>query len=143
MRCIDLKRIGLFTLFVLFLTVFTVNAFSAEMVNSLQGNILVENEAGAPGEGAEGLQVGRFQLTGTNAAHAAERLPNGQLVRPYMTSPNTIEEIMATGAGKADPQGVAGALRWDVPGTFRGNEGAWELVVRDNEILHFLFRSGQ
>ena len=40
-----------------------------------------------------------------------------------------------------DPQGVPGALRWDVAGSFNGSSGTWELVVnmRTNEILHFNF----
>jgi hypothetical protein len=45
----------------------------------------------------------------------------------------------ATGKGVADPGGVPGALRWDVPGTCRGKQGTWELVIKDDEILHFNF----
>jgi hypothetical protein len=36
-----------------------------------------------------------------------------------------------------------GALRWEVPGAFRGSEGTWELVVHpeSNLIYHFNFKS--
>jgi hypothetical protein len=60
--------------------------------------------------------------------------------RPYLNSPQTIEEIIQAGRGVPDPGGVAGALRYDVVGSFRGAQGTWELVVTDaNEILHFNF----
>lgn len=42
---------------------------------------------------------------------------------------------MAAGKGVADPGGVAGALRWNVPGTFRSDQGTWELVVKDDLML--------
>ena len=46
------------------------------------------------------------------------------------------------GEARPDPGGVTGALRWDVPGAFRGAEGTWELVYdpASNTILHFNFR---
>jgi hypothetical protein len=49
--------------------------------------------------------------------------------------------IMKAGPGVPDPQGVPGALRWDVAGTFRGSEGTWELVydTNSNTILHVNF----
>jgi hypothetical protein len=65
----------------------------------------------------------------------------GELVRPYLRSPNIIEEIMNTGRGIPDPAGVPGALRWDVAGTFRGSPGTWELVVKGDQIFHFVFIS--
>jgi len=36
---------------------------------------------------------------------------------------------------------VEGALRWDVPGTFQGSVGIWELVLdpATNTILHWIF----
>jgi hypothetical protein len=63
--------------------------------------------------------------------------------RPYMRSPNVINEIVATGKSIPDPGGVIGALRFDVPGSFNGSAGAWELVVhpKTNMIYHFLFKS--
>jgi len=57
----------------------------------------------------------------------------------FRNSPHTIEEIIATGKGLPDPGGVAGALRYDVPGAFRGAQGTWQLVVKDDLILHFNF----
>jgi hypothetical protein len=62
-----------------------------------------------------------------------------------MTSPHTIQEIVATGRGVPDPGGVPGALRFDVPGTFRGSEGTWELIVHPETktIYHFLFKGAK
>lgn len=95
--------------------------------------------------GAEALQVGRFRLTETVGKHLTDVVKHGankgELARPYLRSPHTIEQIMKGGKGVPDPGGVPGALRWDVPGTFRGSQGTWELVVdKSNTILHMNFR---
>jgi len=95
--------------------------------------------------GAEALQVGRFKLTETVGKHLADVVKHGahkgELARPYLRSPHTIEGIMKAGKGVPDPGGAPGALRWDVPGTFRGSQGTWELVVdKSNSILHMNFR---
>ena len=60
--------------------------------------------------------------------------------RPYLNSPNTIDQIIAIGKSIPDPGGIPGALRYDVPGTFRGSNGTWELVVHPetNKIYPFL-----
>ena len=91
-----------------------------------------------------GRQVGRFRLTETVARHADDIVKRGahagQPARPYLNSPQTIEQIIQTGRGVPDPGGVVGTLRYDVAGTFRGSQGTWELVVsKGNEILHFNF----
>ena len=59
-----------------------------------------------------------------------------------MKSPLTIEEIIAAGNPVPDPGGISGGLRWDVPGSLRGSEGAWELVIHPdtNVIYHFNFK---
>jgi hypothetical protein len=63
--------------------------------------------------------------------------------RPYINSPLLIQEIIDTGLGVADPGGIPGALRFDVPGTFNGSEGIYQLVIDEaNTIYHFLFTSG-
>lgn len=102
-------------------------------------------EAAAGAAEASALQVGRFRMTQTVANHATDVVKRGpfkgELARPYLSSSQTVEEIMAAGKGIPDPGGVAGATRWDVPGTFRGSEGVWELVVKDDLILHFNFVS--
>ncbi len=56
------------------------------------------------------------------------------------TRPLTIKEIMATGKGIPDAT-AKGALNFRVPGTFRGSQGTWELVVDPNKnlIYHFNF----
>ena len=63
--------------------------------------------------------------------------------RPYINSPLTIREITSTGTGVPDPQGLVGALRYDVPGTFNGSQGMWELVInpQTSKVYHFLFNS--
>ncbi len=92
------------------------------------------------------LKAGNFKYSNTAAKHFTEvirRGPNaGRLSRPYMKSPLTINEIMAAKQPITDPGGLAGGLRWDVPGTFRGNEGTWELVLHPESqiIYHFNFK---
>ena len=89
------------------------------------------------------MQVGRFRLTETVANHLGDVVKRGtfkgEAARPFLNSPNAIQEIMSAGKGVADPGGVAGALRWDVSGAFRGSQGTWELVMKDDLILHFNF----
>jgi RHS repeat-associated protein len=84
-----------------------------------------------------------YRLTQTVANHTTDIVTRGQfagqLARPYLNSQLTIREIMSAGRGLPDPGGVAGALRWDVAGTFRGSQGTWELVVQRDLILHFNF----
>jgi RHS repeat-associated protein len=89
-----------------------------------------------------------FRATARDAAEAAggETLKltdtvAGHLDRPYVNSPLTAREIMAGGNPIADPRGVVGALRWDVPGAFNGTSGTWELVLdpKTGTILHFCF----
>ena len=90
--------------------------------------------------------IGEYKLTQTVANHLTDVVKRGpfkgELARPYMNSPTTISEIMAAGKPIADPGGVAGALRYDVAGSFRGASGTWELVVHPetSTIYHFLFK---
>jgi RHS repeat-associated protein len=96
---------------------------------------------GAP---ANAARLGRHALTDTVANHLGDVTKTGRLARPYLHSPLTVEEIMAALPGRADPGGVPGALRWDVPGSFNGTNGIWELVVsEDGVILHFLFKGNR
>jgi RHS repeat-associated protein len=95
------------------------------------------------------VRVGDYTLTDTVAAHLGERVGgiggySGNLSRPYLESPLTINEIIATGRGVPDPGGLPGALRYDVPGAFRGSEGTWELVVDPNShiVYHLNFTTG-
>jgi RHS repeat-associated protein len=64
----------------------------------------------------------------------------GRYSRPYMRSPLTIHEIMATGNGVPDLT-AKDALNYKVSGTFRGSQGTWELVIDPNKnlIYHFNF----
>ena len=92
------------------------------------------------------LRVGNFKYTNTAGSHITDLVKRGrfkgELSRPYMKSPHTINEIMAARKPISDPVGTPGGLRWDVPGTFRGNEGTWELVLHpESEIIyHFNFK---
>jgi hypothetical protein len=74
-----------------------------------------------------------LEFSETAASHAASR--------PFMESRLLIQEIMESAEPIADPQGALNTLRWDVPGTFNGSEGTWELVVNtvDRIIYHFNF----
>ena len=90
-------------------------------------------------------EVGNYRLSQTVADHLTDVIKRGpykgELARPFIKSPHLIEEIIATGKGVPDPGGVPGALRYDVPGMFRGSKGIWELVVDStNTILHFNFQ---
>lgn len=92
--------------------------------------------------------VGEYKLTRTVASHLGDVVKHGpfkgELARPYLTSPLTLQEVMAAGKPIPDPGGVAGALRWDVPGRVRGAAGMWELVIepQSKTILHWLFKPG-
>jgi len=91
------------------------------------------------------LRVGKFQYARAAGNHVTDIVLSGEskglLARPYMTSQQTIEEIIATGRGVPDPHGIPGVLRFDVPGTFRGSKGIWELVLNPETkmIYHFNF----
>jgi len=100
------------------------------------GNVHGGNGGDAPVR-PHGIDLEALRPTGTVAAHAAER--------PYINLPHTIRNIIESGTPRPDPGGVPGALRWDVPGSFRGSEGTFELAIdlATNRILHFLFRSGR
>jgi hypothetical protein len=93
------------------------------------------------------IDAEEVELTQTVTNHATDVALRGQyagqLSRPYLSQGTTqlVQEIMGAGEPVADPGGVPGALRWDVPGAFRGSEGTWELVVDPIQklILHLNF----
>jgi hypothetical protein len=90
---------------------------------------------GAAGGVASEAAAAEFNFTNTVLSNVA--------TRPYINSPMLIREIMATGKGVADPMGLAGAVRYDVPGYFNGSQGVWQLVINPttNTVYHFLFTS--
>ena len=103
--------------------------------------------SGSMARGSAGLTargVGGFKYTKTAAKHLTDVVKKGahkgKLARPYMNSPLTIQEIMATGKGVPDAY-AKGALNFKVSGTFRGSKGTWELVIDPNKnlIYHFNF----
>ena len=70
----------------------------------------------------------------------------GESSRPYVKSAGTntiLDEIIQARKPIPDPQGIPNSVRWDVPGTFNGKSGMWELVInrKTNTILHFFFNS--
>jgi RHS repeat-associated protein len=93
--------------------------------------------------------VEELRLSGTVTGHLADvgmtvQKDGGkflQLNRPFTNSPLLYQEIMRAKTPIPDPQGVPGALRWDVKGSFRGKDGTWELVVDkiSKTVLHFNF----
>ncbi|QVL57759.1 MAG: hypothetical protein KFB93_01400 [Simkaniaceae bacterium] len=93
-----------------------------------------------------GRRIGNFRYTEGSFKHFYEvskrGVNKGQLERPYMRSLHTIRQIMIAKKPIPDPQAF-GAIRWDVPGTFNGSNGMWELVFHPetNSIYHFQFKS--
>ena len=68
---------------------------------------------------------------------------DGKTGRPYNQSDLTVNEVKNSGPGRPDPGGTGGT-RWDVPGTFNGKPGIWELVIDGSgRIIHWLFRPGK
>ncbi|WBW98146.1 hypothetical protein [Oceanirhabdus sp. W0125-5] len=69
----------------------------------------------------------------------------GESTRPYVEKGTSLllDSIMNAKSPISDPGGIVNGLRWDVPGSFAGKEGVWELVVNGdtNTIVHFLFNS--
>jgi hypothetical protein len=98
------------------------------------------------GRGA--VKVGEYGLTRTVAGHLDDIVTKGpyrgEPTRPFLESPSTIREIIGAGNPIRDPGGIAGALRYDVPGAFRGTQGTWELVIHPSSrtIYHFNFVGG-
>jgi hypothetical protein len=95
---------------------------------------------------AEKLSKQLYTFTKSAGKHLDEVVQRGkykgEFVRPYMRSPLTIQEIMATGKGVADAT-AQNALNFKVPGAFRGATGTWELVVDPEKkiVYHFLFKA--
>ena len=85
------------------------------------------------------------RLSGTVMRHVPELVRygpfRGEFARPYLQSTLVILQMMLAKAPVAD-RWVSTAMRWDVPGFFRGRSGTWELVVdlATNTIIHFNFR---
>jgi len=94
--------------------------------------------------GSNLVKVGEWTLDPKVSRHLGDVAKSGDLVRPYLNSPYTLQEIMAAGKPIADPRGFPGAVRYDVPGAFRGSQGTFELVIHPESktVLPWLFRSG-
>ena len=112
-------------------------------VNILTGIYQRASSTGFCGVGVANASPAPYSLSGTNLRHSSEiitRGPNaGQLQRPFMNSNLFIREIVQTGRGRPDPQGTS-STRYDVPGTFRGSSGTWELLVSPSgSVQHFNF----
>jgi hypothetical protein len=91
------------------------------------------------------IMVGEYRLSARVAEHANETIQSGpfagQLARPFISSPSLIKEIRASVKPIPDPRGAPGAVRYNSPGTFRGTQGVYELVIHEstNTIYHFNF----
>lgn len=66
----------------------------------------------------------------------------GEFSRPYSDSILTAREIMNSGVPTPDAF-LPNGLKWEVPGSYNGTEGLWQLVVDmdTNTVVHFLFIS--
>jgi hypothetical protein len=96
--------------------------------------VLARLAAGANSDTAvEGrlLDATDLAFTETAAEHTANR--------PYAGSRLLIQEVMDAAEPIVDPQGALHTLRWDVPGTFNGCPGTWELVINTAEKVIYRF----
>ena len=90
------------------------------------------------------VKVGKYKYTQTVAKHFWKLVKKGpykgELSRPFMSSPLTVQEIMKAGKGIPDAT-FKGGFNWRVPGVFRDSEGIWELGInpKTNIIYHFNF----
>jgi hypothetical protein len=102
----------------------------------------------AAGSEAESIlpKAADLKLSRTVEQHTLDVSRRGTPARPYMNPSirtRLIQDIMDAREPIPDPQGVPGALRWDVEGSINGSRGVWELVIdtKTNTVLHFLFKS--
>ena len=108
-------------------------------VNNYTRNISQKNNTEIK---AEDLSMSETVLNHAN--DIIKKGPNkGMISRPYIESNGTtllVDEIMNAKSPVKDLY-LKNGLRWDVPGSFRGSRGGWELVVDlDNKkIVHFNF----
>ena len=115
-----------------------------EVAPNLLTTALPVMRLGRLGAAAKTVTQAEYTFTKTAAKHLTEVVKRGenagQLARPYMNSPLTIQEIMSTGKGTLDAT-FKGGMNWRVPGTFRGSQGIWELGInpKTNVIYHFNF----
>jgi len=90
------------------------------------------------------ISASEYTFTQTAEAHLGDIVKRGanagQMSRPYMNSPLTINQIMSTGPGIPDAT-FPGGYNWRVPGNFRGSNGSWELGINPQTkvIYHFNF----
>ena len=106
-------------------------------------------EASALAEAKSAISSPEYSFTQTAADHlkkvVTRGLNKGQPRRPFMNSPLTIQEIMATGPGVPDAPAFGspypGGFNWRVSGSFRGSNGTWELGINPQTrvIYHFNF----
>lgn len=105
----------------------------------------IQSMAGKPEEQVlSGLKERGYTYTKTAGNHMYDVVKSGenkgQLSRPYMNSPLTIQAIMSTGPGVPDGS-FKGGMNWNTPGSFRGSQGFWQLGInpKTNVIYHFNF----
>ena len=96
------------------------------------------------GKFAERFAIQEYTYTQTVTNHFLDIVKKGpykgELSRPFLNSPLTIQEIMKTGKGIPDAT-FKGGFNWKVPGTFRESQGVWELGInpKTKVIYHFDF----
>ncbi|MEN3310188.1 MAG: hypothetical protein V7603_6390 [Micromonosporaceae bacterium] len=84
----------------------------------------VATEAAVAGAALDAFEL---EFSEPAASHAA--------TRPFVASRLLIQEIMDAAEPVTDPQGAVNTVRWDVPGTFNGNAGTWELAVNTSQKI--------
>ena len=96
------------------------------------------------GKFAERFAIQEYTYTQTVTNHFLDIVKKGpykgELLRPFLNSPLTIQEIMKTGKGIPNAT-FKGGFNWKVPGTFRESQGVWELGInpKTKVIYHFNF----
>jgi hypothetical protein len=90
------------------------------------------------------IKVGEYTYAGGAAKHFDKVIKHGkhsgEVRRPFMRSPLHIQEIISTGKSSPDIF-IKDSRRFNVPGTFRGSQGTWELVIdlKQKVIYHYNF----
>lgn len=139
-----------------------VDGWDVAMQRTNKGAIIVGGSAVAAAGGLAGAsylgvsQIGAVGFSSIPAQAAIEyQLVSGAAItltatvakhgeRVFQTSRQFIDMIVRGFPGRPDPGGAPGAIRWDVPGTFNGSKGVFELVVDSSgRVLHFLFKSNR
>ncbi|GAB6870446.1 RHS repeat domain-containing protein [Bacteroides rodentium] len=119
---------------------------TGELGGALLGKAVGWAAGKVAGKVASRAEISEYVYTKTAAKHFSEIVKKGtykgEITRPYMNSPLTIQEIMQAGKGIPDAT-FKGGVNWKVPGVFREAQGIWELGInpKTKVIYHFNFKN--